>query len=615
MRMMPTRTLSPKPLLVKGRIASETATFTAPLKGLNLSTEQTTGDPQTAPILSNFVVNESSVDCRPGFRSFYSHPDLKPVVTMAPFAGASPQLLLATNGKLCTTGATLNSGYLADDWSWTSFANLGQVDYLVLANGHDGVWSWDGGALPTVAPGIVTVSKLTKTNPATCTVASTDISKFHNGDYVTITGGSGTGMVNANGPHLITSVNVPPNTFTLAGVDCSTGTADQTTGVTAQPAMSGDLVKEMIIGATGDGWFNANLINIVLAHQNRIFMADTVNLVAYYLPLQQKNGVVKKIPLNAVFKRGGTVRAMYSWSIDGGAGQNNQLVIYTDQNEAAIYQGTDPDTDFSLVGVYRFDSPMSKHALRQYGGELYVLISTGVVPMSTLMRAEAEQLGIADRSVLTEFQQVSSRNPAGVGGWHLGMDYSTGRMIANMPLGAANTYRQLVRKMPASIWTRFDNLPARTWAWLGNTLYFGDDLGNVWILDPLQLSDNGNPIHCDLQFAWSTFRSAAFKDIKMVRLYYTTDGNPQPFVDVKTDFDPSPAQNRPDVSQSLFGAVWDVADWDISDWAAGELTYGGWNGCAAKGNVVAVRVTCDVLGCSFKVKGADVLWEQGSVMG
>lgn len=610
MRMMPSLSLNPKPLLAKGKVASQTATFTAPLKGLNLSTAETIGDPQTAPILSNFVVQESSVDCRPGMRLFFTHPDLKPVATLMPFAGASPKLLLATNGKLGTTGGDIKSGFLADDWSWTAFSNLGQIDYLVMANGKDGVWSWDGGTIPPGA--VVTVTNLSKANPAVITVASTDIGKFANGMLVNVAGAVGTGLTNANGQHAIASVNSPANTFVLVGVDTSSAAAPQTTGVTAQPL--GSLVNEVVTGATGDSWFSASLINIVLSHQNRIFMADSVNLVVYYLPLQQKNGQVKKIPLNAVFKRGGAVRAMYSWSIDGGAGQNNQLVIFTDENEAAIYQGTDPDTDFSLVGVYRFDSPMSKHALRQYGGELYVLISTGVVPMSTLMRAEAEQLGISDRSVLSEFQQVSSLNQA-VAGWHLGMDYSTGRMIANMPLGAPNTYRQLVRKMPASIWSRFDNLPARTWAWLSNTLYFGDDSGNVWILDPLQTSDNGNPIHCDLQFAWSTFRSAAFKDIKLVRLYYSSDGDPQPFVDVKMDFDTSPPANRPNVPSAVTGADWDVADWDVADWAVGEVTYGGWNGCAAKGNVAAVRISCDVLGCTFRVKGADVLWEQGSIFG
>jgi hypothetical protein len=118
-----------------------------------------------------------------------------------------------------------------------------------------------------------------------------------------------------------------------------------------------------------------------------------------------------------------------------------------------------------------------------------------------------------------------------------------------------------------------------------------------------------------MQFAWSTLKSQAFKDIKAVRLYYMTNGKLQPFVDVKTDYDASPPGNRPDVQAGLLGADWDISDWDVSDWAAGELTVTTWNGCAAKGNVVAVRVTCDVLGSVFRIKAADILYEVGSLMG
>lgn len=523
MRMMPTRTLGKaQPLLVKGRIASVSKTFLAPVKGLNLSVKNTTTDQMWAPILSNFVVAEDTIDCRPGYAPFFSHGDAKPIPTLMPYAGVTPKLLFATNGKLATTGGTLGSGYASDDWGWTTFSNLGDDDYLVMANGHDGVKSWNG-------------------------IATT-------------------------------------------------------------------ITDEVITAPTSMAWFDADLINIVMSHQNRLFMADTANLTVYYLPLQTKSGEVKQLPLQAVFKRGGTIRALYSWSIDGGAGQNSQLVVFTDQNEAAIYQGIDPDTDFSLVGVYKFDSPMSKHSVAQYGGELFVQINTGVVPMSTLMRAEAEQLGTTDKAVLSEFQSVSSKY-ANVHGWGLYMDYSSGRLICSLPLGAEDRYRQMVRKMPNSIWTSWDNVPAHSWCWLDRKLYFGDDKGNIHIMDPLYLSDNGDPIHTDVQFAWSNFGTPGFIQFKMVRLWYLSDGSPKPYIDLKTDYDTTPPRNRPDVSLTIPGAEWDEADWDSADWASGELTYGQWNGVASKGNAGAVRVSCDVIGCTYKIKMADVLYEQGSIMG
>jgi hypothetical protein len=82
-------------------------------------------------------------------------------------------------------------------------------------------------------PAALAVTSLSKTNPATCTVAPADITKFQNGMVVVIAGAVGTGLTNANGSHTISSVNTPANTFTLVGVDTSTGAAPQTTGVTA----------------------------------------------------------------------------------------------------------------------------------------------------------------------------------------------------------------------------------------------------------------------------------------------------------------------------------------------------------------------------------------------
>lgn len=81
----------------------------------------------------------------------------------------------------------------------------------------------------------VTVLSLSNTNPARCTMASTAMYKFLNGMTVDIDGAVGAGLVNANGSHVISSVGVPANTFTLAGVDCSAGAAPQTVNVTATP--------------------------------------------------------------------------------------------------------------------------------------------------------------------------------------------------------------------------------------------------------------------------------------------------------------------------------------------------------------------------------------------
>lgn len=85
------------------------------------------------------------------------------------------------------------------------------------------------GSYPDVS---ISVTSLANTNPAQLTVASGDISKFHDGDSVTIAGATGD-MVSANGVHTITGVGSPANTFKLVGVDLTAAATPQTSGVTA----------------------------------------------------------------------------------------------------------------------------------------------------------------------------------------------------------------------------------------------------------------------------------------------------------------------------------------------------------------------------------------------
>jgi hypothetical protein len=215
-----------KPAQVKRQVAN-LKHISAPLKGLSLSSKLIQGDPLTAIVLDNFVIEENQIRCRAG--TVLRHADLaaKPIETMVPYYGFPSKMAAATNGTLILLDGTLvHSGFTANDWSWTSFSNLSSIDYTVMVNGHDGVWSWDG----------TTMVKETVTAPATET------------------------------------------------------------------------------------WITPDQFNIVMAYQNRLWFADTSNLAVYYLPIQTKAGAVALLPLNAVFKRGGTIRAMYTWTTQRPAG-------------------------------------------------------------------------------------------------------------------------------------------------------------------------------------------------------------------------------------------------------------------------------------------------------
>ena len=621
MRMLPSHYAQVRPAQIK-KVVAEVAHISPPMKGLNLSSKLTTGDPMTAPILTNFVVDDDRITCRPGFRKLSTVPGNPPVERLIPFYGAVPAMAAAANNVMydIVDASVIKSGFTGNDWSWCAFSNLGEKDYTVLCNGLDGVWSWDGG-LTTVDPGAVTVTSLTNTNPARCTVAAADIAKFVNGMTVLISGATGAMSV-ANGSKIITNVGAPANTFTLIGVDCSAGSAPQTTGVTANPPATAGFAKETIAVPTAHPWVIPDHFAIVVPHMHRLFFADTANLALYYLPLFQKNatdtsgtGALGVLPLNALFRRGGTIRAMASWTVEGGVGTNDQLCVFTSNGECAIFQGTNPDdaANWGLTGVFRFDAPMNKHSVVNYGGELWVLISTGMVPLSQLIKAESEQLGQVDKAVISFFlnDAISYRSEPG---WQLFLNPSSNRVFCNVPQGSANAYVQMVRHMPRPVWSKYQDVPARCWGWIDPYVYFGDDKGNVFQMHPSFQSDDGKAIKVDVQPAWSLFKTPVNKQFKMIRTYTISDAYLAVMVDMKVDYDQREPQNRPDVTFTNEGSEWDIAPWDTSDWARGVAPVVLWNGCTGSGRVGAPRLIANVINCTFSITGWDVIFEKGKAL-
>jgi hypothetical protein len=372
-------------------------------------------------------------------------------------------------------------------------------------------------------------------------------------------------------------------------------------------------VHETVTAPTGETWIVPAKFDKVLSHMNRLWFADSDNLAVYYLPVQTKAGALFVVPLNAMFKRGGSIRGIYTWSVDGGRGLDDALAIFSSNGEVAIYSGVDPASDFKLVGVFRFDAPMSKDSIINFGGDLYAMISTGFVPMTTLIRAETEQLGKSDLGIMAEFETISKSHRDEYG-WQVMLNHHTNHAICNMPIGGGK-YQQMVRLMPGAIWFKWTDIPSRCWGWLNDHAYFADDTGGIYLGGTEYLNDNGANINADVRFAWSSFRSAAKKNFKMMRLYTITDGLPRPYMDLEVDYNNVAPTNQPEITAGPSGgADWDLSAWDVSDWALATQPKQNWQGVTGLGRVGASRIRVSVSGCTLSLSGVDVIYELGGLM-
>jgi hypothetical protein len=86
--------------------------------------------------------------------------------------------------------------------------------------------------------------------------------------------------------------------------------------------------------------------------------------------------------------KGGYLQAIYNWTIDGGAGSDDNMVVMGSGGNVLIYGGTDPSTtDFTLIGSFFVGAfPLSRKLAIAYGGELYVVSSYGLISLRQLLQ-------------------------------------------------------------------------------------------------------------------------------------------------------------------------------------------------------------------------------------
>ena len=302
---------------------------------------------------------------------------------------------------------------------------------------------------------------------------------------------------------------------------------------------------------------------------------------------------------------------------------DDQLVVFSTNGEVAIYSGVDPDSDFTLVGVFRMEAPMSKWCVMNYGGELYFLSPIGLTPMSTVLKSGREGLEASDKAVVTRFQRNSALYRDNFG-WELQFNPNTGRAMCNMPLGGGR-YMQMVRAMAKPTWSEWQDVPARCWGWIEPYLYFGDDLGNIYLMHPSIQNDDGKPILVDVQTGWSQYKTPAIKHFKMILPYIVTDG----ISEAKRrsagrlqqrQADQHSRHHRKRQPGRHLGRLQMAGGPDCrandTYWVYGTKNWTDWTGV---GSIRPGRRGTDdgarIQDCSFAILGWDILYDPGSVFG
>jgi len=282
---------------------------------------------------------------------------------------------------------------------------------------------------------------------------------------------------------------------------------------------------------------SSNLIDVEM-HKRRLFFVEKDSLRVWFLEVNAIQGEAQLLDLGPVFQLGGSLQCIGTWTLDNGTGVDDLIVFITDQGEVAVYQGTDPadDTNWVLSGVYHVGIPLGRRALFKFGGDLNLLTTVGVIPLSQALRVDrAQENTVAITAKIQNAFSQATQSYQDNFGW-FGIAYQKGSLaIYNIPTVDLTEAEQYVQNLQTGSWCRFTGLNAICWAIADDNPYFGSPSG-VYRWDT-GVTDAGVTLTADLKTAFNYFGDRGRqKRFTMLRPTLNTTANIKPAVEMLVDF-------------------------------------------------------------------------------
>jgi hypothetical protein len=287
-------------------------------------------------------------------------------------------------------------------------------------------------------------------------------------------------------------------------------TWQQVTGVSAPYAITG---------------VDTALFTDVVSFKRRLWFIESGTLSAWYLATDAIAGAATEFNFAPIFSRGGHIVKIDTWTLDAGYGVDDYLVIFSSTGEVAVYRGTDPAsaTTWALTGVFYIGAPVGGGRTCKFGGDLLIANFDGIAQMSKSLMSSR----VSTQSSLTDKVQPALASYASQYGSNYGWDIllypPENMLIVNVPK-TDGTFYQVVMNTISGAWSRWTNIPAVSWYFANETLYFGAN-GAVYKMWETQ-ADNGDSIVADVLPAYQSFgTNSRLKRFNLARVILGYDGS------------------------------------------------------------------------------------------
>lgn len=372
---------------------------------------------------------------------------------------------------------------------------------------------------------------------------------------------------------------------------------------------------------------NPNDLCFPLSWKKRLWFVEQESTNLWYLPVDSIYGAAVKLDVGPLFKRGGKVEFIANWTLDAGEGIDDLLVIVGTNGDVLVYKGTDPSSasTFGLVGQWNIGQiPSGRRGFVQYGGDLLVLSTLGIQPMSFVTRGGQNFLS-TDKSDYTEKVQPTFSQESAYSfnqrGWGLYTLNGQNLLIATVPNYGSVVNRQYIMNTITNAWGASSGVPMRCAVVAADLMFSGGDTGTVYIVQRgtkdgvAQDGSGGILIQGLVQWAYSDFGAPGLlKSFKMARPYFVCKQRPNFSTRMLTDFKgggpaDTPATDVPEIPQG-----WGIEDWGTALWGSSMRDYRQWRDTPSdRGYYGSLIMKTEVPG-GTRILSCDILAQVGGTL-